>query len=655
MRRCFGGDTVRDMAIPDEDVAQVRSATDIVALIGEHTALKRVGRRFVGLCPFHGEKTPSFSVNAEEGLYYCFGCQASGDAISFVRAVEGCDFVEAVERLAGRAGITIRNEDDPQAAAERGRRHQIYEAMQAAVNFYHERLVNGKDARSARQYLRARGYDGDIVRHFQLGFAPNAFDALSRASSSPKGVLVAAGLSYEGPRGQLQDAFRERVIFPIFDVAGRAIALGGRVLPEELRQDTRDPGPKYRNSPESSIYQKRRTLYGLNWAKTEISHAGEAIVCEGYTDVIGFHLAGIHRAVATCGTALTEDHFRLLSRFAKRIVLAFDADAAGESAAARLYEWERRHELELCVAMFPSGSDPGELASTNPEALREAIANARPFLAFRIDRALGATELASPEARSRAADAAIAVVAEHPDNLVRDEYLKAIADRTRFDPDDLRTRLERARQAALRGEAPVSAQRSQQSAPRVAKSLDAAIDRADEQRAPDYARTSPVKGQPTEIRAGRDALCLAIQRPRDVAGRFDELLFVDPLQKRAFLALEDASELHEAIRSADLEVADLLRKLAVSEVPADIDVDGTLVALSRNAAQRMIRTLDAKARQADDSGDSEALSEREAEIRWLKAELELLRDPLVQVGSPSPAVEAADRLVAWLRQQDMDR
>jgi DNA primase len=642
------------MAIPDEEVAQVRAATDIVALIGEHTALKRVGRRFVGLCPFHGEKTASFSVNAEEGLYYCFGCQVSGDAISFIRAVEGCDFVEAVERLAGRAGIAIHIEDDPQAGLERGRRQQIYEAMTGAVAFYHERLVNGKDARSARQYLRARGYDGDIVRHFQLGFAPNSFDALSKTSASPKGVLRDAGLAYDGSRGQLQDAFRERVIFPIFDAAGRAIALGGRILPEDLRKDTRDPGPKYRNSPETSIYQKRRTLYGLNWAKTEISHAGEAIVCEGYTDVIGFHLAGIDRAVATCGTALTEDHFRLLARFAKRIVLAFDADAAGENAAARLYEWERRHELELFVASLPQGSDPGELAGTQPGALREAIENARPFLAFRIDRAFGTDELASPEARSRTADAAIAVVAEHPDNLVRDEYLTVIADRTRFDPDDLRARLEQAHQAVLRGEKPASAQRPQQSTPRDVALRDAPIVREDGRDELGNAPTSTRARQPNELRAGRDALWLAIQRPRDVAGRFDELLFVDPVQKRAYLALSDASELHEAIGAADPEAADLLIKLAVSELPADADVDGTLVALVRNAAQRMNRSLNAKARQAADKGDSEALSEREAEIRWLKAELELLGDTLVQVGHPSPAIDAADRLVAWLRQQVLE-
>ncbi|MDA8291907.1 MAG: DNA primase, partial [Actinomycetota bacterium] len=440
------------MAIPDEDVAKVRAATDLVALVGEHTALKRVGKRFVGLCPFHSEKSGSFSVNGEQGLYYCFGCQASGDAISFVRAVEGCDFVEAVERLAARAGIAVRDEDDARPRVERGRRARLYEALAAAVDFYHERLVSGRDAGPARHYLRSRGYDGDVVRQFRLGYAPSGFDELARAVHVPSGVLLEAGLAWEG-RGRVRDAFRERVVFPIFDPGGRAIALGGRVLPPELRSGEQDPGPKYRNSPESPVYQKRRTLYGLNWAKSAMAHSGEAVVCEGYTDVIGFFRAGVPRAVATCGTALTEDHFRLLANFARRIVLAFDSDSAGQSAAARLYEWERRHAVELAVASLPAGSDPAELAGSDPGALAAAVSSARPFLAFQVERVLSGADLSSPEGRSRAAEAALAVVAEHPNDLVRDEYLGEVAYRTRLDTERLRPVLDSRRRDVLSGAA----------------------------------------------------------------------------------------------------------------------------------------------------------------------------------------------------------
>ena len=393
----------------------------------------------MGLCPFHSEKSPSFSVNPEEGLYYCFGCQASGDAISFLRNIEGCDFVEAVERLAARAGITIRNDADGADQAGRGRRQALYEALTTAVDFYHERLVSGADARHARQYLRSRGYDGDVVRTYRLGFAPAAYDELVRSKVLTSQALREAGLAHESSRGNLIDTFRERVIFPILDPGNRVVALGGRVLPDGLRQMPGEPGPKYRNSQESAVYQKRATLYGLNWAKNEIVKEKEAIVCEGYTDVIGFAQAGISRAVATCGTALTEDHFRLLSRFARRVVLCFDADAAGQNAAARLYEWERRHEVELRVAELPSGSDPAELARTDPAALRSAIEGAQPFLGFRVERALGRADLSSPEGRARAAQAALEAVAEHPNPLVRDQYLLTIGDKTHHEVDQLRT------------------------------------------------------------------------------------------------------------------------------------------------------------------------------------------------------------------------
>ncbi|MCU1491670.1 MAG: dnaG [Acidimicrobiaceae bacterium] len=451
------------MAIPDEDVARVRAATDLADLVGEHTALKRVGRRFVGLCPFHGERSPSFSVNAEEGLYYCFGCQARGDAISFVRATEGCDFVEAVERLAARAGLAVRDDADPGAAAERGRRQQLMEVVSAAAAFYHQRLLEHPDAGRARHYLRSRGYDGDVVRRFGIGFAPAGYDELVKALRRPASLMRAAGLAHEGSRGRLVDTLRERVVFPISDPAGRPIALGGRVLPPELRTSTYDPGPKYRNSPESPIYQKRRTLYGLNWAKAEVARVGEVVVCEGYTDVIGFFSAGVPLAVATCGTSLTEEHLRLLGRFAKRVILAFDADKAGQRAAARLYEWERRHELELAVAELPAGSDPGELSRQDPAALAAAVQNAKPFLGFRVERALSEADLSTPEGRVRALDAALSAIGEHPNALIRDQYLLLVADRTRQDTERLRPLLEEARRAAerrARDEASASVRRS---------------------------------------------------------------------------------------------------------------------------------------------------------------------------------------------------
>ncbi len=624
------------MGIPDEDVARVRAATDIVALIGEHTALKRVGRRFQGLCPFHSERTPSFSVNAEEGLYYCFGCQAHGDAITFVRETEGLDFADAVERLAARAGITITRVASGGRDEDRGRRRELLAVLEKAAAFYHEQLLNHPDAGRARNYLRSRGYDGDVVRKFRLGYAPAAFDALAQSLKAPPALLRQAGLAFENQRGRTQDSFRDRVMFPIFDAGGQPIAFGGRVLPERLRATDYEAGPKYRNSPESPIYQKRRTLYGLNWAKKEIARTEEAVVCEGYTDVIGFHLAGVPQAVATCGTALTEDHFQVLAHFAKRVVLAFDADAAGEAAAARLYQWEKRHEIELAVAELPRGADPAELARTQPETLVKAVGDARPFLGFRVERALASADLRTPEGRSRAAEEATAAIAEHPNELVRDQYLIDVADRTQIPPDRLR---------ALVASAPSGTSKTGDQRGPADESGEG--DRSTSGR---HSGASPGSRRSVAIEqnAARDALVCAIERRDDARSLFDEVLFLDPIQRAAFVALVSAPDLAMAINSADPDVSDLLRALAVSEVPDDLDAEGIYLALVRESTTRALRDLESEARVAERDGRSDGVVEVLSEHAWLRKELEVLHDPLVRKGATAAEMTTAKALVAWL-------
>ncbi|MEO7556484.1 MAG: DNA primase, partial [Acidimicrobiales bacterium] len=342
------------MGILDEDVQKVRDAVNIREVISQYVQLKQVGRRWSGLCPFHAEKSPSFSVNEADGFWYCFGaCHRGGDAIGFVREIEHVDFVGAVENLAGKSGITLRYTEKGEDEG-RKRRHQLIDAMRKAVEWYHDRLLTGDDAGRARGYLRSRGLDGDIVRQYQVGWAPDAWDTMVRALRLPTDVAIDTGLAFTNRSGRLTDAFRGRVLFPILDVHGDPVAFGGRILPGA-------DGPKYKNSPESVIYKKSSVLYGLSWAKTEIVHADEAIVCEGYTDVIGFAQAGVPRAVATCGTALTEEHLRVIEKFTHKVVLAFDADAAGQNAAARIYEWEQKLKLTVAVADLPAGVDPGDL------------------------------------------------------------------------------------------------------------------------------------------------------------------------------------------------------------------------------------------------------------------------------------------------------
>jgi DNA primase len=628
------------VAIPDEDVVRVRSATDIVALISEHAALKKQGTRWIGLCPFHQEKTPSLSVNAEMGVFHCFGCQRSGDAITFVREIEHVDFVEAVRRLAERAGVTIT--EDPTATADRQRRAPLHEAVAKAVDFYHERLLSAPDAGPARDYLRSRGYDGEIVRKFRLGWAPDDWDALAQHLKAPSKVLMESGLGFVNRRGRAQDAFRARVIFPIFDPSDKPIALGGRVLPAHMGNDAGSPdatggggsapgpvvGPKYKNSQDGPIYSKRRTLYGLNWAKRDVIENGEVIVCEGYTDVIAFFLAGMPRAVATCGTALGEEHFRLLRNFARRVVLAYDADAAGQEGAGRVYEWERHHEVDVAVAALPPGADPADLARTDPEALQSAIAEAQPFLAFRVERVLQAADLRSAEGRAKAAEAALAVVAEHPNELVRDQYLMLVADRCRLEPAALRSLAGRVAKQAGAGHAGGNGSRAPEPGP--------------EARGHDGARrvTAPGRrGGAADIsRPGLEALRLAVHRPEQVGDRLEAALFPDELQRAAFEALTGADDLHEAVEAAehrDPRVAGLLRRLAVEE-PAD-DVVVTLV---RNASRRALAVAEAQTRMSPDT-----VSEIAPVIARVRHDLDELDDR-------ERCLAAADRLLAWLVGRD---
>ena len=630
--------TLPSVSIPDEEVAQVRAATDLVSLVSEHAALRQQGRRWVGLCPFHSEKTPSFSVNAQEGFYYCFGCQASGDAITFVRATEHLEFADAVRLLADRAGIVLHETEE--GTEDRRRRGELLDAMAKAVAWYHERLLSAPDAGRARDYLRSRGYDGAVVRRFQLGWAPDDWDALTRALGLTAQVAVGSGLGFVNRAGRLQDAFRARVLFPIFDPSGRAIALGGRILPDRAGAGValdapRRAEPKYKNSPETLVYSKRRTLYALNWAKHDIVATGEVVVCEGYTDVIGCFTAGIERAVATCGTALGEEHFRLLQNFGRRIVLAYDADQAGQSATARVYEWERRHDVDLRVAALPRGADPADLARSDPDALRQAVASAVPFLRFRVSRTLSQHDLSTPEGRAKAANAALATVAEHPDPLVRDQYVMAVADATQLDAELLRSQMAvSAGHAALATsvrDGPASRRRDGAVPGRLLAAEAGA-------RAGGVAR----RGASTRVnRPGLEALRLAVHRPDLVADRLEDVLFADELQRRAFLALAGADSVREAVDGADDDVAGLLRRLCVEELALPDDPradpsDSVVAQLAREAAKKALARRQAAARTG------------RAELADVAAETARVRRWIEELDEPARCREAADRLVAWL-------
>lgn len=595
------------MGILDEDVARVREATDLVAVVSQHLALRRVGSNWMGLCPFHGEKSPSFSVSAEKGFFHCFGCGKSGDAITFVQEMDHLDFVGAVESLAVKAGVTLRYTDQKQGQ-DRRQRQRLVDAMAEAVEWYHDRLLHGPDAGPARGYLRSRGLDGDEVRRYRIGWAPEGWDTLAQALSRNGRALEEAGLVFVNRRGRRQDFFRGRLLFPIFDAQGDPVSFGGRVLPG-------GEGAKYRNTAETPLYHKSRVLYGLNWAKTDIVAADEVIVCEGYTDVIGFAAAGVPRAVATCGTALTEDHVRQLRRFARRILLAFDPDAAGKAAADRVYAWEKAHDIDVAVVELPAGDDPADLARRDPEALAAAVAAARPFLGYRVERVLAKADLRTPEGRARGAELALGVIAEHPSEFVRDPYVMEVADRCRLDADRLRAR--------LTDGTPLPS-----------------VERGERHEVVEPPRRRRVRrgADPIEI----EALRVAVHRPGEVLSLLVAELFADEVAAEVFEALRLADgDAHRAVAALSPDGAELLARLAVETSEADVhDVAARLV---DRAATRVLVDLEREARQAADPLSYAAV------VGWLKLRLEGLRaDPMAELPPHG-------QLVAWLADQAGER
>ena len=580
---------VQRMAIVDEDLERLRASLVLSDVVQQYVALRRVGRNWVGLCPFHAERSGSFNVRDETSRYRCFGCGAAGDVFKFVQEIDHVDFVTAVESLASKAGIQLTYTTGEAGDRTRQKRKQLVDAMAKAVEWYHDRLLNSPDARAARDYLRKRGLAGETARTFKIGWAPDEWDALSRNLGVPAEVLRDTGLGFTNKAGRMQDSFRGRVLFPILTENGDPVAFGGRILPGST-----DPA-KYKNSSETGIYAKSKTLYGLNWAKGDIVAADQVIVCEGYTDVIGFHRAGVKRAVATCGTALTEDHVRLLKRYATQVVLAFDADAAGQGAAQRFYEWEERYQVRVSVARFPAGKDPGELSVSDPEGLRHAVDTALPFLGFRVNRVLNSRKLRSPEDRAQVAGEAMTLVNEHPNAEVRKLYAGQVATHVGIPPADL------VALAARRVKSPT-------------------------------VRIAPVRRIGAAENAEFVCIAMLLQRWDDIAPWLMEELFADEVARRAFLSVaESGGAIEPALELADPEAREFLERAAVADVDADplLEARNLIAAATRRRLAQMVVDI------APDQLPA---------IRDARLQLDQMEDP-------ERADVAAEALLGWLQRE----
>ena len=574
--------------IRDEDVALVRERTSIVDVVSEYVTLKPAGGGNVkGLCPFHDEKTPSFNVAAPKGVYFCYGCGAGGDAITFVMTQEHLSFVEAVERLAGKAGVQLRYmEGGPSVVrAPQGQRQRLTSAHAAAAAFYADQL-GSVGARLAREFLAQRGFDKAAAEVYGCGFAPDGWDAMTkhlRQQGFTGPELVTAGLSKEARSGSLIDRFRRRLMWPIRELTGDIIGFGARRLFDD------DDGPKYLNTPETPLYKKSHVLYGIDLAKMEIAKQGRAVIVEGYTDVMACHLAGVPTAVATCGTAFGADHINVLRRllmdtdaYAGEIIFTFDGDAAGQKAAMRAFEDDQKFVAQTFIAVSPDNMDPCDLRLAKGDvAVRDLVARREPLIAFALRSHLLRYDLNTAEGRVAALRATAPLVAKIKDRALRPEYARKLA-------GDLGMEVEA-----------------------VTRAVGAAGGRA-QAPGPSRQRVAPDANDPRSL-VEREALKLALQEPVLAGPMFDavdETVYAHPVHAAVRLAIASVGGAAsaaggpgwiEAVRDAsgDLAAKAVVGELAVEPLRNDGALDPRYVVVQVSRLQLFAvnrRVADVKSR-----------------------------------------------------------
>jgi len=563
---------------------RVRDAVDFVELVSARTDLRRAGQaRYEGLCPFHDERTPSFGIDPVQKVYYCFGCQASGDLFTFVQETEGVDFKGALELLAERYGVELaREKEDPDEEEKRKRRERLLELLKRTTAYYERYLWESKEAARAREYLLGRGLGEEVLREFRVGYAPSAWDRVllaSRRGGFSEQELYATGLAQRSKEnGRPYDRFRSRIMFPLADVRGRVLGFGARAMRDEQR-------PKYLNTSDNDVYHKGSHLYGADLARAHATRAGEVIVCEGYTDTIALHQAGMRNAVGLMGTALTGEQVGELSRMAQTVLLALDADSAGQEAMLRASSLAAKRKLELRVVPLPAGADPAELIQRDGvQAMQAAVGRALPFVRFRVERVLAQGDDSSPEGRDRMIEELRPVFATLAPSSMRMELTRLVSGRLEL-PESLAETLlgPRGGSAAPGGRA--------------------------------GARGTSRERQARQGGSGADG------SPANESGRSGGGLSRRTDTERAFLALCIASP-EEGARAL-----------------ADVDVDGHFASDLLRRAARRLRDGDLREPMRDLPGQAGALDD-DPELKGLLAEL------VVQSGrdEPRPAMLEAQRL-----------
>jgi DNA primase len=588
---------------------RVRDAVDFVELVSARTELRRAGpTRYEGLCPFHDERTPSFGIDPVQKVYYCFGCQASGDLFTFVQETEGVDFKGALELLAERAGIELaREQEDPREAQRRQRRERLLTLLARTAAYYERMLWEADEASGARKYLLGRGLSEQALKDFGVGYSPSAWDKVllaSRRAGFSERELLETGLaqrSRDAP-GRVYDRFRRRIMFPLADMRGRVLGFGARELAQSGEGDRR--APKYLNTSDNEIYHKGMHLYGAHLARPHAARQGAVILCEGYTDVIALHQAGMPAVVGLMGTALTESQVAELSRMAQVVLLALDADTAGQEAMIKAARLASARRLELRVVQMPGGMDPAELIQRQgPEAMQKAVSDSVPFVRFRVLRELQLGDDRSPEGRDQIIARLRPIFASMPQSALRLDLAQMVASKLSLPQSLLEGLLGGARgqgDGASRRSAP-GGQNGPQSGPVFAASSTRQVERA--------------------------FLSLCIGSPEAGAAALSRLEvdrhFADELMRRAAEHLK-AGDLRSPLAGVDEREPDLQRLLAELIVQAGrepvseamLDVSGLQLELAR-----VDRDIQAARAQAD--GEVSELARRRLEVkRDLDAALE---------------------------------
>lgn len=422
----------------DNSIEEIKNRLDIKEIIQEHIQLKKAGSNFKAICPFHGEKTPSFMVSPEKQIWHCFGCGEGGDIFGFVQKIEGVEFPEALRILAKRAGVEITRQD-PQLQNKKTR---LLDVCKLTASYYHKVLLESSQAEFARNYLKDRDIDQDAIDRFKIGYSPDSWDALTiflKKKGYSEEEIFLAGLTVKKDKGVgYYDRFRGRLMFPIYDVHGNTVGFGARTL----KQD--EEGAKYINSPQTLIYDKSSILYGLDKSKTSIRKQGEVIIVEGYTDCISAYQADITNVVASSGTALTEGQVSLLKRFTENLAMSFDQDAAGAEAAKRGIEVALANEMNIKIVELPSGKDPDECIRNDKNGFMEAVKNAKTYLEFYFDNTFQQLDISKVQDKKKAAAILLPVIAKIGDTIEQAHWLKELGNKLDVEENILRDRLPKA-------------------------------------------------------------------------------------------------------------------------------------------------------------------------------------------------------------------